>query len=98
MMRQVMRMLDDLLDQREDFAGISGASVAICGQLPFQSFEHEHETSKSLAQVIVQIKTNALPLALSNFQQFGFESPALLQQILQFEIGCLEVRSAFFDA
>ena len=53
MMRQIMRMLDHFLDEREHFAGISGASMAICGQLPFQSFEHEHEASQFLAEVIV---------------------------------------------
>src|SRR5438876_2215370 len=68
-----------------------GHACAADAQPPLQSLEHEHQTGKSLAQVIVQIKTNALSLVLSNFEQFGLESPAFFQQVLQLEIGRLEV-------
>ena len=61
-MREVMRMIDDLLHQGMKLAGLFGTTIAFVGQLSFEAFEHQGHTGELLAKIVVQIETDPPPL------------------------------------
>ena len=93
-----------LLDKVVNPGGVGGFSGAALGQFELQPLGHEREPGKLLAEIVVQIQTDAPPLLLRDFEQLKFEAPAFgilcpaLPDLDDFEVAQTERASRRFGA
>src|SRR4051794_17867351 len=77
--RQIVRVLSDFLDQCMNLAGFLRAWMIVLFRPPLESFCHKAGAGQFLAEIIVEIETNAAALVFRNFEELVFQPPPLLE-------------------
>ncbi|HVZ36772.1 MAG TPA: hypothetical protein VG963_30310, partial [Polyangiaceae bacterium] len=96
--REIVGVQDHLLDEHLDVPSLLGAIGLAGGQPALESFHHERNAGEALAEVVMQIEADAAAFVLGDFEQLGFETPALFEDSLQLGIGVTQIRRALLDA
>ena len=70
LMREVVRVINQAFHQLANLAGFLGAGMARARQALLEAPDHERHSRQFLAEIVVQIETDASPFILGNLEQF----------------------------